>query len=743
MTQLTSSALDGVRVIDFGQYIAGPMAAMMLGDFGADVIRIDPPGGPRYNTAANATFNRNKRSIALDLKNPADLDIARKLIAGADVVIENYRPGVMVRLGLGASAMTALNPRLIYCSTPGFPSDDPRAGMQAWEGVLGAATGCYLTHALLNMDRPVYNSLPFSSVYGAYHSAVAISMALNERARSGKGQVIEVPLFNATFTCFSGKAMKVQGAVEPEPGTTWRYALCKDGKWLLYVPRASHASLIKDFGIDAGLAQAELLRRIDELFLTRNSAEWEDYCAKIGAEGTACYTSEQWMEHPLARQSKIIEQFDDPELGRFWGPGLYTRLSETPGSVRSPRPRTDQHRQEILKELDAPKKPMPAATAEVLRGALQGVKVLDLGIILAVPSCGRTLSEFGADIIKIDSPHRNPVSWHNDVNRAKRSILVDFKTREGLDIFWKLLEDADVVIENFRTGVADKLGIGYEAVRKRKPNIIYASVNAYGLVGEFATRPGREVLVQGLTGMETRYGGAGHKPAQNPFNANDYATGLGVTLGIALALLHRQRTGKGQNINGALIYSATMVQASLMQSWPGKKWDEPGGLDCLGRGPLYRAYQASDGWLFIAAQASGLKNCPALADLAGQSGSALEKALEARLRERSVQDWEQTLATAGISAQAVVLDFHELMKDPRVIAQGLSLTRPHERLGMVTTTGPGIRLSRTPLVPGCPAPRPGADALSILGEIGMAGELDRLIQDGVVRTEGVEPGGAS
>src|SRR3954467_13537805 len=109
---MTSSALDGIRVVDFGQYVAGPMAAMLLGDFGADVIRVDPPAGPRLSTPANATWNRNKRSIALDLKSKADLDIARSLIERADVVIENFRPGVMDRLGLGARDMSALNPRL-------------------------------------------------------------------------------------------------------------------------------------------------------------------------------------------------------------------------------------------------------------------------------------------------------------------------------------------------------------------------------------------------------------------------------------------------------------------------------------------------------------------------------------------------------------------------------------------------------------------------------------------------------
>src|SRR6201991_3442460 len=164
MAQLSPSALEGIRVIDFGQYIAGPMAAMLLGDHGADVIRVDPPGGPRWNTAANATWNRNKRSIVLDLKKDADRETARQLVASADVVIENFRPGVMDRLGLGAAAMTEATPRLIYCSLPGFGADDPRAQVKAWDGVLGAATGAYRS----GKGRPVYTVVPYSSMYAAF-----------------------------------------------------------------------------------------------------------------------------------------------------------------------------------------------------------------------------------------------------------------------------------------------------------------------------------------------------------------------------------------------------------------------------------------------------------------------------------------------------------------------------------------------------------------------------------------------
>lgn len=740
----SAAALAGIRVVDFGHYIAGPMAAMLLGDFGADVIHVDPPDGPRFDTPANATWNRNKRSIALDLKNPHDLEIARKLIDRADVVIENFRPGVMDRLGLGPCVMTLRNSRLVYLSLPGFASDDPRAGMRAWEGVLGAATGCYSTNPILKLERPVYNSLPFPSVFGAHWGALAVAVALNERERSGKGQIIEAPLFAATFTAFSGKAMKVHGKPEPKPLSTWRHARCKDARWFLYVPRDMHPILMREIGSEipgGGVHAPEVYRRADEVFLTRTASEWERYCADKGIEGCPCLTTAEWLSHPLARASGIVQQYEDPYIGSFNGLGVHTRLSVTPANVHSARAKLDSHHREILAELEVHRAVPTADAGDVLRSALEGIRVLDLGIILAIPSCGRTLAEFGADVIKIDSPHRNPVPWHNDVNRAKRSILLDLKSEQGKAVFWRLLEKTDVVLENFRTGVADKLGIGYEDVRARRPDIVYCSVNAFGETEGYAERPGREVLIQALTGMQARYGGA--KPAQNPINASDYVTGLGACLGVALALLHRRRTGQGQYVSNALIYGGTLLQSGLLQDYVGKHWDELGGLDVLGRGPLYRAYRTQDDWIFMAAQAHDLARCAELSDLAGMHGTELEQALETRFMTRNVAEWERVLSQAAIPSQRVYLRFEDLMRDPVVIGQGLSLTRPHEGQGLVTTTGPGIRLSRTPISPRRPAPMPGTDAESVLGEIGMAQDLERLVEQGVVVTSGVYPGGAS
>ena len=765
-----AGVLDGFKVIDFGQYIAGPLVGMLMADQGADVIKVDPPGGPRWKTSANATWNRGKRSIVLDLKDVGDLATAKELVQGADLVVENFRPGVMDRLGLGATAMTEAKPRLVYLSLPGFASDDPRASTPAWEGILGAATATYRPNPLENgSDKPVYTAIPISSNYGAFQGAVAGIMALISRERNGEGQRVEVPLFDATFASIGRDGMRVHN--EQKTGADLRriwggHFECEDGRWVRFggsgnqnlnqfVASAGisswHAEGLTDLerlGREPDLA-AELDGRLKELFKTRTAQAWEDLVAEAGSECTVCRTSEEWFSHPHALESKMVIEVQDPTYGKMLQPGINARMSLSPGEVRRPAPALDQHREEILSELASQRPATPQPSVEQANGdgamgsVLKGIKVLDLCIILAGPTCGRTLAEYGADVIKIDNPSRgSTVSSHNEVNRAKRSILLDLKTEEGLNVFWRLLEDADVVAQNYRAGKLENLGIGYEEVRKRKPDIIYVSLNAFGHIGPWAGRPGHEGFAQATTGMDLRFGGDG-PPKSQPNAINDYGTGFMGAYGVALALLHRERTGQGQHVDSALAYTAMIHQSPYMQLYQGKTWDETRGQDAMGAGPLHRAYQTNDGWLFVGAQETDLSRMAGVDGLAGIESlreDALASALEERFRSDNVQAWVQRLNSAGIGAHRVLPAVAELLTDPWVIDHGLSITREHDEIGLVTGFGPSPRLSRTPVAPGRPAPKPGAQGREILEEIGLGQEFDRLLEQGVILTDGVAAG---
>lgn len=752
------TSIESLRVIDFGQYIAGPLCAMLLADQGANVIRVDPPTGPGWDTPANQTWNRGKRRIALDLAVAADLDVARKLIASADVVIENFRPGVMERLGLGAHASMVANPRLIYCSLPGFASDDPRADLPAWEGVVAAASGTYRARLEGGPDAtPVYTAIPVSSSYAAFLGAASIAGALVARERDGVGQRVEVPLFDATFT-----AMGVVGQKFHTPpaarraGAGWvRQYQCKDGRWVQF--HAANSRFIEQFAAAAGVDWRDeglldrkrlsqdpsleklLLERMTALFQSRTAQEWEDLVNGAGTPTAMCRESSEWLQHPHARASMAVVEVEDPVLGAMLQPGITPRLENMPTTqpkpAHAPNADADAIRAELATAASKPPGKTPASSES--RPPLAGMRVLDLCIILAGPTCGRTLAEFGADVIKIDAPQREGgVGFHHDVNRGKRSMLLDLKRPEGLEVFWRLLEDADVVVQNYRAGVVERLGIGYDEVRKRKPSIVYASLNAYGHDGPWETRPGWEQLAQATTGMQARHGGD-DRPVLQSFPVNDYGTGVLGAYGVLLALYERQRTGEGQEVRSALAYTAGLIQSQFLMDYDGKTWDEPRGQYALGSSPLQRLYEASDGWLFLGARFAEIPTLAAIAGLEGVDSASPDKLatiLSERFATASVGDWVKRLNAAGIGAQpAIAVD--ELMESPWVIEHGLSLTREHDGVGLVRTNGPGQRLYRTPVVPGAPASVPGADAPSVFEEFGLAHQIEPLVAAGVLAIE--------
>ena len=196
--------LAGLQVVDFGHYFAAPMAAVLLADQGAHVVRVLRPGAAELPDAQMRLLNRNKQVVTLDLKSETGRDAARSLAERADVVIESYRPGVMARLGLDYASLGAANPALVYLSLPGFAStDSERTGIQAWEGVASAAAALYTTGMRQRLNfPPLHVPAPICSAFGSMHGAIAVLAALLARDESGRGQLIEVPLVNAGIsTC--------------------------------------------------------------------------------------------------------------------------------------------------------------------------------------------------------------------------------------------------------------------------------------------------------------------------------------------------------------------------------------------------------------------------------------------------------------------------------------------------------------------------------------------------------------
>ena len=757
-----TGALRGIRVVEFGQYIPGPLTGMLLSDQGAEVIKVErPEGDPGRSQDAFATWNRGKQSAVLDLKSPEGRDHAVQLGATADVLIENFRPGVADRLGIGYDRLSELNPGLLYCSLPGFGQENPRRQDQGWDPIIGAVTGVHQSRSVYEpiegLDEPLFTPLPVASTFAAIVTAVSVAMALVARQRTGAGQRIEVPLHSAMFTAAGGRVVWFHDW-KPEPASNFPRAVmsrqyqCADGRWVQnhgmyetfagrFAKAAGHPEWTEELlpffrGKTDSRTVAMWQERFSDVFRQRTAKEWEDAISAEGGPCTVCKTIDEWLENEHSNAAKMVVKVDDAKLGRMKQPGVQVRMRGTPGAIQGRAPLLGEHTGEVLRDLASRKESTSTAKAAAngnVLGALEGARVIDLTIILAGPTCGRTLGEFGADVIKIDDPGR-PVDagGHIDVNRGKRSILLDLKRAEGREVFWRLVEKADVVVENNRKGAMARMGLGYEDVRKRKPDIVYASLNAYGYDGPWSERPGWEQLAQATSGIQVRRGGREGAPVLLTYPMNDYGTGMLGAFAVALALHERGRTGLGQQVDTGLALTAGLLQSPYFLDYPGFKRRDPEGLGVRGYSALSRLYPASDAWLYL--------HCPGQAEWQGLTGleefaplgrdprfgtpagrDAHDAGLVSELLEifprRSREEWIGLLGAAGLSA-IENLSVQDFRLSPEVLREGLVVSREHPGMGRVDHLGNTARLSRTPMRLGRPTPVLGADTDEILREAG-------------------------
>jgi formyl-CoA transferase/CoA:oxalate CoA-transferase len=336
-------------------------------------------------------------------------------------------------------------------------------------------------------------------------------------------------------------------------------------------------------------------------------------------------------------------------------------------------------------------------------------------------------------VVKINAPKQGVGGY---LNRGKRSLLLDLESFEAQEVFWRMLRDTDVVVQNFSPGTAERLGVGYEQAKARKPDIIYTSGSCYGYGGPWTHGRGWERQGQAVAGIMERL----EPPAiLGPYNLIDIGTGTLATFATGLAVYHKLRSGEGQEAQASLCQTATYHQTPYMLRYKGYEATEPRGYGALGTGPLNRFYQARDRWLFLAVpkrDASRLTDVEGLRDVDPQSPQ-LEATLEQRFASENASVWVERLRGAGLSAQAQV-PVAELMPDPYVRKRGLSVSQDVEGVGETTAPGLSVRLSRTPMRLG-EAHRPGSDAEAILGEIGMADQLPKLERAWVLQVNDLPP----
>lgn len=378
----TARALDGIRVIDLTQVMAGPYCCMLLGDMGADVIKVEPPGGEASREMAfelapgvSGPFlavNRNKRGITLDLKRRDAVAVLERLVATADVLVENYRPGVARRLGIDYATLGALNPRLIYCSISGFGQTGPYADRGGYDLIAQGMSG--IMSATGSPDGPpVKVGVPITDLGAGLFGVFGILCALRARHVTGRGQLVDTSLFEAGLALSAWEATEYwyTGQIPRRLGTAHRLNApyqafrASDGRftvgaansrlWPRFCEILGLERLVDDSrfaGVGDRVAhQRELEREIEAVTVGRTRAYWLGKCEEVGIPAGPIYSVPEALADPHAVARHMVEEYDYPGAGRVKALGNPVKLSRSPARLAKGAPRLGEDNAAVLGEL--------------------------------------------------------------------------------------------------------------------------------------------------------------------------------------------------------------------------------------------------------------------------------------------------------------------------------------------------------------------------------------------------------
>lgn len=375
------SALEGIRVIDLSQVMAGPYCGMLLADMGADVIKVEPPKGEStrrwspYKEGESGAFmaiNRNKRSITLDLKSAEDQKVFYKLIETADILIENFRPGVVKRLGVDYETLNQINPKLIYCSISGFGQYGPYSSRGGYDLIAQGMTGIMSVTGERN-GNPVKCGLPIIDLGSGLFSVYGILSALYSRVHSDEGQYIDASLYDtglalsvweSTQYWFTGETPAPTGSGH-RLSAPYQAFRASDGyftvgadtphHWPVFCQIIGRPEFLSDdrFADDASRIQHlnEFVRLIEEKTSLNPRHYWLEKFEKAGIPAGPINTYPESLTDPHTLSRRMIEEVVHPVAGKIKALGIPVKLSKTPGKIAKSAPVLGEHREEILKEL--------------------------------------------------------------------------------------------------------------------------------------------------------------------------------------------------------------------------------------------------------------------------------------------------------------------------------------------------------------------------------------------------------
>ena len=808
-----SEILENLRVLDFSSGWPGSIATMVMSDFGAEVIKIEPPeGDPVRKLPQGLLWNRGKKSVVLDLTTKEGQEKAQKLSQTADVILESYTPGETNKLGIDYETLSKNKPDLIYCSITSFGQHGPYAKYKSYEGIVAAKSGRYTVFSgQSKRSGPHYAAVNVANHGTAMATIRGIIAALLVRDKTGHGQKVETSLlqgishFDITNWLIWQMMLKFPDRFQEDPasdpnrkpGVGYQPIRTKDGHWIQManiIQRLFRASLesmelghlLEDpkFKTAPTLMEEpreELRRLIIEKGLEKTLDEWMDIfvnkTSNVAAEPFRM--TKNGLEHSQVEYNPHVVEIEDSRVGRMTQLGVLVRMAETPGSVKGEAPNIGQHTEEILAGINGHLAvPKEKSKATPPKHPLDGFTILDMSTVKAGPLSTSLSHELGARVIRIETLEGDTTRRNYDGLGANRTqagaenISINLQTPEGKEILNKLVANVDILVHNMRPGAPERLGAGYEQVKKINPNIVYIYAGGYGDSGPHSHRPAMHPIGGAVIGGALNQLGRNVMPPTDAKMSVDEIDEMGRRLGranetnpdpnssavisaaILLGLYARERVGKAQYILSTMLGANAYANADDFFAYDGKPERVIPDGDGYGLHALYRLYQAKGGWIFLACpnedewealcktiDRKDLLQSPNFST--PESRIANEESLATELGElfnsRSAKDWENLLSAndvACVEAEESSM-FYFYSNEPHLQENGFIREVENLRLGKYWRYGPVVDLSLTPARVGS-GPLRGQHSEKILGELGYsASDIKDLLSKSIISWEDV------
>ena len=622
--------LNPYRVLDLADE-KGLLCGKILGDLGADVVKVEKPGGdparhigPFYHDEVDPekslfwfAYNTNKRGITLDIESAAGQETFKKLVETSDFIIESFPPGYLDKLGLGYSTLEKINPGVILVSITPFGQTGPYKDFKGPDIVTWAMSGQMIS--LGDPDRPPIRISHHSQSYlqAGAAGAVGALMALIHRRASGEGQQVDVSIQVSTVQLMRTSFWDMRKIRLPrgfrmgiKPPRIWA---CADGYvlWVLFsgaVARRLNEPMVKWMEIegeaDAYLSEFNwdefslrdttqqvvdaLCQPIRRFFLKRTKSELLHGAVKYRVVLYPVFTMADILGSVQLSARNFWVKLEHPELGTYLTyPGPFTQAQACSPKLRHRAPLVGEHNKEIELELEGLSGGKPifknqnkGERGDLTRKPMEGIRIADFTSYAAAPLATKIFADFGAEVIKVEGETR-PDPWRtfgpfkdgipginrngsfNQINTGKRSLAINLTKPKGVDIAKGIVACADIVIENFAGGVMNRMGLGYDELKKVKPDIIMISSCMQGQTGPHASHPGLGPHLTALAGFCHISGWPDRGPVELGVYTDLICPYFNALLALA-ALDYRRRTGRGQYFDSSQYENALQYMAPLI-----------------------------------------------------------------------------------------------------------------------------------------------------------------------------------